>query len=51
MIVKAKYAALGVTMGKEYDVIEVLDYINSYRVALDDGTVAVRHKCGFDIVK
>ena len=50
MTVEAKFTTAGMTKGKRYDVIEERKSVNGYKIVLDDGTVAVRHKCGFDIV-
>ena len=50
MTVEAKFTTAGMTRGKRYDVIEVGKYINAYKIVLDDGTVAFRHKCGFKII-
>ena len=47
MIVEALYTTCGMTKGKYYDVIESINDINLYKIVLDDGTIAVRHKCGF----
>ena len=50
MTVEAKFTTAGTTKGKRYDVIEVKKCINAYKIVLDDGTVAFRHKCGFKVV-
>ena len=50
MTVEAKFTTAGMTKGKRYDVIEEKKSVNGYKIVLDDGTVAVRHKCGFEIV-
>lgn len=51
MTVEAKFTTAGMTKGKRYDVIEVRRCINAYKIVLDDGAVAFRHKCGFKVVK
>lgn len=51
MTVEAKFTTAGMTKGKRYDVIEEKKSINGYKIVLDDGTVAVRHKCGFNVVE
>lgn len=50
MTVEAKFTTAGMTKGKKYDVIEERKCINVYKIVLDDGTVAFRHKCAFIIV-
>lgn len=50
MTVEAKFTVAGMTKGKRYDVIEENKYVNCYKIVLDDGTVAFRHKCGFIVV-
>lgn len=50
MIVEAKFTTAGMTKGKRYDVIQTLDSIDSIVIVLDDGTVAVRHLCAFEII-
>lgn len=49
MTIKAKFTTAGMTKNKLYDVIENVN--NYYKIVLDDGTIALRHKCGFDVVK
>lgn len=51
MTVEAKFTTAGMTKGKQYDVIEENEFIHCYKIVLDDGTVAFRHKCAFEIVK
>ena len=51
MTVEAKFTTAGLTKGKQYDVIEEKKSINGYKIVLDNGAVAVRHKCGFNIIK
>ena len=51
MAVEAKFTTAEITKGKRYDVIEGKKSINGYKIVLDDGTVAVRHKCGFNVVE
>ena len=51
MTVEAKFTTAGMTKGKRYDVIEEKKCANAYKIVLDDGTVAYRHKCGFKVVK
>lgn len=49
MIIKAKFTTAGMTKNKLYDVIEnTNDY---YKIVLDDGTIALRSHCGFEVVK
>lgn len=48
--VEAKFTTAGMTKGKRYDVIQKLDSIDSVVIALDDGIIAVRRMCAFDIV-
>ena len=50
MTVKAKFTTAGMTKGKQYDVIEEKKCINAYKIILDDGTIAFRHKCAFEVV-
>lgn len=47
MIVEAKVTISGMTKGKQYTVIEEKKCVNAYKIVLDDGTIAFRHKCGF----
>jgi len=51
MVVEAKFTTAGMTKGKRYDVIEEKKTINGYKIVLDNGKIAVRHKCGFKIVE
>lgn len=51
MKIKAKFTAIGITKGKQYNVIGEKKAINSYEIILDDGTIGVRHKCGFEVIK
>lgn len=51
MVVEAQLTVAGVTKGKRYNVIEKIKPINCYKIKLDDGTIGVRHRCGFKVVK
>lgn len=51
MTVEAKFTTAEMTKGKRYNVIEEKKSINGYKIVLDNGTVAVRHKCGFNVVE
>lgn len=51
MTVEAKFTARGLTKGKQYNVIEEKKCINTYKIILNDGTMAWRHKCGLKIVE
>ena len=50
MTVEAKFTTAGMTKGKQYDVIEEKKCVNAYKIVLDDGTIAFRHRCGFKVV-
>lgn len=50
MTVEAKFTTAGMTKGKRYDVIEENKNFG-YKIVLDDGTIAIRHKCGFSVVE
>lgn len=50
MTVEAKFTTAEMTKGKQYNVIEENKSINGYKIVLDNGIVAARHKCGFVIV-
>ena len=49
--VETKFTTAGMTKGKQYNVIEEKKSINGYKIVLDDGTVTVRHKCGFNVLE
>ena len=50
MTVEVKFTTAGMTKGKRYDVIEENKSINCYKIVLDNGTIAFRHKCGFNVI-
>lgn len=50
MIIEAKFTAAGMTRGKRYDVIDLIND-RYYKIVLDGGIIGIRHRCNFNIVK